>query len=90
MDAYRTEQFEADGYMTISNTGGIEIQLNNSGDGCRYRFNPDPENEVFDAEIIYQPDPDSDENEPELVPGFLHGEIFYKLGDFMRLERRKP
>jgi len=71
-----TEDFRVDGYMTLSNSGGIEIELDNRGDGLRYRFNnngnyTEPE-ETF---IAF-------DDEGEAM--FMDGDTVYHLSDFMR------
>jgi hypothetical protein len=44
------ENFTAHGYLTISNHGGVEIELSPCGDGLRYMwFDREPE----EAEILY-------------------------------------
>ena len=70
------DNFRVDGYMTLSNSGGIEIELDNSGDSLRYRFNnngtyTEPE-ETFIAFDI----------DGEAM--FVDGDTEYHLSDFMR------
>jgi hypothetical protein len=96
-DEYSTEEFSPDGTMILNNWGGIEVQINNSGDGLRYRYNYGEEpDEVKEAEIEWFPDPDTDEeantpdgDEREYLAGFkVEGEDEpYFLRDFMRTNR---
>ena len=59
------EEFIAHGFYTVSNAGGYEVQLSDSGDAARMRdahgsYNP----KISDwFEIKYIADPDSDEPE---------------------------
>jgi hypothetical protein len=69
------KEFMSHGYTHISNTGGIEIMFNKMQDAVYYRFVPDPDEEIFEAEILY------DENDE---PYFKHGEVEYHLNTFMR------
>ena len=34
-------EFKASGYLCLSNSGGIEVEINSRGDGVRYRFTHD-------------------------------------------------
>lgn len=70
------EDFRVDGYMTLSNSSGIEIELDNTGENVRYRYNnngtyTEPE-ETF---IAF--DMDGEAN-------FIDGDTAYYLSDFMR------
>jgi len=73
--------FTVHGFYTISNAGGIEVELNDSGDGVRYRFSGDPE--IMEAEIIYGPN--EDDPAGDFIAGFMHGDTFYPLNEFMRV-----
>lgn len=79
-------EFNPNGFYTISNAGGIEVEVNESGDGVRYRFNygqDDLENEeIYEAEIIYEPD--EDDPMGDFIAGWMHGETFYPLNLVMR------
>lgn len=84
--------FKADGYMTLTNTSGIEVELDRRGDGLRYRFvgTDDPDTakiEEAEIETFYpEDDPDwpyDDDDEPRQGFQTSHGEIYY-LDQFMR------
>ena len=79
------KDFKADGVIGISNTGGVEVMINESQDGVYYRFlyGGDEEPEIFEAEIIYEPD--EDDPAGDFIPGFMHGEIFYPLTKCVRI-----
>ena len=34
----KDKKFEPQGYLTLSNSGGIEIEVNNAGDAVRFRM----------------------------------------------------
>jgi hypothetical protein len=73
--------FRVDGHMTLSNSGGIEVEMNDSGDGVRYRFNdsgnPD---EPHEAEIEYESGTSDDDSRT-----YFHvGSDKYYLDQFMR------
>jgi hypothetical protein len=74
-------EFKAHASTHISNTGGIEIMIHPSGDGLYYRFVPDRDEEVFEAEIQYKDDEDDPNN---TIAYFMHGECEYRLDEFMR------
>lgn len=84
-------EFIPNAFITLTNTGGIEIMLNRSGDGLFYRFNygqSDLENEyIYDAEIDYV----SEEEGEEAEAGFWHYNtgsnpaIFYPLSLAMKI-----
>jgi len=82
------KEFNPNGFYTISNCGGIEVEINSSGDGVRYRFRygqDDLENEeIFETDIIYEPD--EDDPSGDFIAGFLHGDIFYSLNNVMRIK----
>lgn len=66
--------FKAHGYTHVSNTGGIEVMIDLRNDGVYYRFVPDSDNEIFEAEIEYNEDGEA---------FFMHGEVEYMLNEFM-------
>ena len=73
------EDFRVDGSTHISNTGGIEVELDPSGDGLRYRIHTgEGYTEPVEAEIEY---------DEEGEPYFMHGEIKWELNNFMRSNR---
>ena len=71
--------FTPHAFITISNTGGLEIMLNRSNDKVYYRFSYGQDNieneEIFESEIFYGYK-DDDENEEdenvESLPYFIH------------------
>jgi len=73
------DNFRPQGYVTISNTGGIEVEVDNRGDGVRYRwvFSDSDEQPVEESEILY--DPDSGE------PYFRVGDMEIELGEVMKI-----
>jgi len=71
-----TEDFRVDGYMTLSNSGGIEIELDNRGDGLRYRFNNNGNYTEPEETFI------GFDDEGEAM--FVDGDTVYHLSDFMR------
>lgn len=87
--------FTPHGTHIFNNWGGIELELNRSNDGVRYRFNfgEDTELEVFEAEIIEVDNPDwdgTDDNDNQMLSGFEHttknGDVeIYYLQDFLRV-----
>jgi hypothetical protein len=62
--------------MTLSNSGGIEIELNNSGDGLRFRFNNNGSYTEPEETVI------AFDEEGEAM--FVDGDTVYHLSDFMR------
>jgi len=48
------DDFNVSGYLTLSNSHGIEVEIHPSGDGLRYRYSND--NIPFEAEIEYDDD----------------------------------
>ena len=87
------DNFTTHGYLTICNHGGIEIEIADSNDSLRYRFNfGEPENkdlkdnmEIFESEITYQLDEDAIPSSGDIIAGFKHGDTFYPLNEFMRV-----
>lgn len=86
-----TQTFTPQAFITLSNSGGIELMINHSGDGVSYRFNYGQDNldkeEIFEAPITYLYGEDTESNEDANV-GFYHGEdesIFYSLSEAMRI-----
>jgi len=71
-----TEDFRVDGYMTLTNSGGIEIELDNRGDGLRYRFNNNGTYTEPEETFI------GFDDEGEAM--FMDGDTVYHLSDFMR------
>lgn len=73
-------EFKPHAFITIANTGGIEVMLNKSNDGVFYRFNHGQDNieneEIFEAEIDFIND----------MAGFYHkGDTFYSLEEAVRI-----
>ena len=86
-----TKPFEAQAFLCTCNFGGIEIEINASGDGLRWRYNfgddqndPQLNTSIHEAEIIYDPDPDDPAG--DFLAGFMINETFYSLSEFMRLD----
>jgi hypothetical protein len=80
------EPFHADAYLTLSNFGGMEIEINDSGDGLRWRFNYDGElSEPVEAEIEYEVNPEN-EGEEESNACFRINDTLYFLDEFMRTD----
>ena len=77
------DDFRVDGQMTTSNFGGIEVEMDDRGDGLRYRHNyggvPD---EPQDAEIEFEI---SDDEDLDGKPYFMIGDEKYYLDQFMRV-----
>ena len=84
------KDFTPHAFITVSNTGGIEVMLNRSCDGVFYRFNYGQDlekEEIFESEIVYLYNEDHEGDNEEGNPGFYHGEsedIFYSLNEAMR------
>lgn len=84
-------EFKADAYLTLSNTGGIEIMLNRSNDGVYYRFNYGQDNlqdeEIYESEIFYGYS-DEDTVNDATFPYFIHEseneDRKYFLNEFIR------
>lgn len=78
------DEFTPTGYLTLSNSGGIEVEIASSGDGLRYKYTDDIE--PTEAEIQYDEDGDAFFTTTEGHE--------YKLNEFMRTnymnEDRKP
>lgn len=86
------KNWKPDGYMTLSNWGGIEIKIVDGGEGVEYRFNYGDDNfrPVLEADVEWgidedDIDPETDENgDPITEPFFSVGEDKYFLKDFTR------
>lgn len=55
----KANTFQVHAFITLSNTGGIEIMLNSSEDGVYYRWNygqPLDDEEIYEAEILFDQD----------------------------------
>jgi len=74
-DKFFEDEFTPHGYLTLSNWGGIEIELSRDGDGVRYRYTGDEEFNI--AEIEYD-----DEGRPTFTTD--EHRTFY-LDEFMRV-----
>lgn len=84
------EEFIPHAILTLSNTGGIQLMVNNSCDAVYYRFITDEDSiktaEIFEAEIRY-----SDEEDSRAY--FVHGvegrtdTTEYNLSDFLKINR---
>ena len=69
--------FKPHGYITLSNWGGIEVMIDESGDGVHYRFSfGSPDEEILDAEIEY---------DKEGNAFFRHAKTKYYLSEVMRI-----
>lgn len=84
-------EFTPHAYITLSNSGSIEIMFNRSNDGAYYRFNYGQDNleneEIFEAEILYSV---SEHEEDDCLPYFEHnyndnGSVSYFLNEAMRI-----
>ena len=92
-----TKEFTPHAFITLSNSGGIEIMLNRSNDGVYYRFNygQNLDNEfIYDAEIeyeFYNVDSEDGEGGENNDAGFWHYNtgsnppVFYSLSNAMRI-----
>jgi len=82
------KEFTPHAFITLSNSGGLEIMFNRSNDGVYYRFSYGQDlttTEIFEAEIVYIQD---ENNEDISEAGFYHGEdesIFYSLNEAMKI-----
>lgn len=77
-------KFEPQAGAHISNTGGIEIMLNNSCDGLYYRINYGQDLSkaaIIEAEIETSQD---EENEEETISFFMQGQIKWNLNEFIK------
>ena len=58
-----SKEFTPHAFITLSNSGGLEIMFNRSNDGVYYRFSYGQDNieteHIYDAEIEYTTDEDS-------------------------------
>lgn len=78
MEENSGDDFTAQAQLTTSNFGGMEIELDDSGDGLRYRWNQSGKpDEAVEAEIEYDTD-----GEPYFKTA--EGESYF-LSDFMRV-----
>jgi hypothetical protein len=76
-------KFKPNGYLLLTNSHGIEIEINDSCDGVRYKYTGDKEPK--EAEIIPLFDADDEENRTEM--GFVTEEgNEYFLNQFMRYD----
>ena len=71
-----TEDFRVDGYLTLSNSGGIEIELDDAQEGLRYRYNNN--GTYTEPELTFIA------HDMEGEPHFIDGDKVYYLSDFMR------
>lgn len=88
------KEFTAQGFLTTCNFGGIEIEIYPSNESLRWRFNfgeddPDLNNEIHEAEIVYEPNEDNPAG--DFVAGFFikaneDEATFYPISDFMRIQ----
>jgi len=85
------DDFGPDGYLTECNFGGTLIIIGNSGESVLVWSDlagNSISTELTECEIVYEPDADSDNpDEADLVSGFYFNETFYRLDEFMRIER---
>lgn len=85
------DDLKPDGYMTLSNTGSIQVKLVDGGDSILYRFSSEdpftPYKEV-DVEWGYEEDDYNTDSsgEPESRPYFLVKDTRYYLDQFMRTD----
>lgn len=76
--------FEPQAYKTLSNSHGMEIMINDSGEEVSYRYsNEEPNAEVSTAEIQYDQDGDPFFIEYELDDSA----IIYYLSDFLKIQK---
>jgi hypothetical protein len=79
-------EFTPHAFITISNTGGIEIMVNRSCDGVAYRFSYGQDlkkEKIYEKEILYTTPEDEEE---ESQPYFKHGHIKYFLSEAIRIK----
>ena len=87
-------KFKVDGVLCLSNSGGIELDLNRSNDGGFYRlaYGQEVPDVPIEVEFEYRENPDLDETENEengpfacFVVGEGENETVYFLSDFARI-----
>ncbi len=74
------KEFTPQAFITLSNSGGLEIMLNRSNDGVYYRFsygNDLSKEEIFEAEILY-----SEEEDREGEAYFIHNKGRGKIDSY--------
>lgn len=83
------DQFIPTGFLTLSNTGGVELMFNRSADGVYYRFNHGQDlsaEKIYEAEIEYTEEGEaffSHIHESEKLPSGRRSR--YYLSEFIRL-----
>ena len=85
------DYLKPDGYMTLSNTGSMQVKLVDGGDSILYRFSSgDPFTPYKEADIEWGYDEDDYEVDreglPELRPYFSVKNTRYYLDQFMRMD----
>lgn len=86
------DEFVVHGYYTVSNSGGYEVQLNNSGDGARLRTFSDGQPQVsewFEIETVPNEDydPMEDDENDEYISVIDPGGYNVPLNMVMRTNR---
>ena len=77
--------FEPQAYKTLSNSHGMEIMINNSGEEVSYRYsNEEPNAEVYTSEIQY--DQEGDAYFMEYM-GDRHSRVARYLSDFLKIQK---
>jgi hypothetical protein len=77
--------FEPQAYKTLSNSHGMEIMINNSGEEVSYRYsNEEPNAEVHTVEIQF--DQDGDPYFMEYM-GDRHSRVARYLSDFLKIQK---
>jgi hypothetical protein len=77
--------FEPQAYKTLSNSHGMEIMINNSGEEVSYRYsNEEPNAEVYTVEIQF--DQDGDPYFMEYM-GDRHSRVARYLSDFLKIQK---
>lgn len=89
------KNWKPEGFMQLTNWGGIELKIIDNGEGVQYRFNygDDDFKPVLEADVEWgideeDIDPETDDNgEPISEPYFSIGDDKYFLKNFMRTDR---
>lgn len=81
----RIQWFEPQAYMSISNSHGMEIMIDDSAEEVSYRYsNEEPNAEVYTSEIYYD-----QEGDPYFMEymGDRHSRVARYLSDFLKIQK---
>ncbi len=76
MENQEKTEFVCHGYLGLSNLGGVEIEINDCGDGARLRW--------YDGEVTDWLEIQQGENPETETPFIYYNETEYYFDEFMR------